>query len=362
MMEVLCGAKFGNMINKAKPYVLTIGLQFGMAGTYLFTMASLNHGMSRLVFIVYRNAIAALALAPFALIFERKVRPKMTWTTFIQILILGFLEPVVDQGFTFLGMQYTSASFASAVMNAVPSVTFVLAVILRLESVKIKELRSQAKVVGTLVTFIGALLMTLYKGPQFDLFHHSNTTHHQGGSQSSQNHSHWVAGTLFICLGCLAWSSFYILQSITVKRYPAELSLASLICLAGALQSAVVALIADHHNPRAWAIGFNYTLYGPLYTGVMSSGIAYYIQGMVMQSRGPVFVTSFNPLCMIIVTALGSLLLGEHLYLGSIIGGIIIAVGLYSVVWGKGKDYVNDTSSPATTKETETMQLPITNK
>jgi len=75
------------------------------------------------------------------------------------------------------------------------------------------ELRSQAKVLGTMVTFAGALLMTLYKGPQFDLFHHSNKTHQQGGSHSSQNnHSHWVAGTLFICLGCLAWSSFYILQ------------------------------------------------------------------------------------------------------------------------------------------------------
>jgi len=48
----------------------------------------------------------------------------------------------------------------------------------------------------------------------------------------------------------------------------------------------------------------------------------------------------------------------------SIIGGIIIAVGLYSVVWGKGKDY-GDTSSSvgrtaARTKETETMQLPVT--
>ncbi|KAL2317787.1 hypothetical protein Fmac_031663 [Flemingia macrophylla] len=249
-MEQICGANIGNMINRAKPYILTVGLQFGMAGTYLFTMASLNHGMSRLVFIVYRNAIAALALAPFAFIFER---------------------PVVDQGFTFLGMQYTSASFASAVMNAVPSVTFVLAVILRLERVRIKEIRSQAKVMGTLVTFAGALLMTLYKGPQFDLFHHPNTTHHQGGTHSAQNqnHSHWITGTLFICLGCLAWSSFYILQSITVKRYPAELSLSSLICLMGALQSAVVALIADH-NPRAWAVGFNYTLYGPLYTRLAS--------------------------------------------------------------------------------------------
>ena len=70
-MEKICGARFGKLFNKARPYVLTVGLQFGMAGTYLFTMASLNHGMNRLVFIVYRNAIAAFSLAPFALIFER---------------------------------------------------------------------------------------------------------------------------------------------------------------------------------------------------------------------------------------------------------------------------------------------------
>jgi len=66
-----------------------------------------------------------------------------------------------------------------------------------------------------------------------------------------------------------------IVQSITVKRYPAELSLSSLICLGGALQSAVVAVIADH-NPRAWAIGFDYTLYGPLYT--VSSTICNFLQ------------------------------------------------------------------------------------
>ncbi|XLS67304.1 hypothetical protein HN51_018330 [Arachis hypogaea] len=119
------------VMSKAKPYLLTVGLQFGLAGTYIFSMASLNHGMSRYVFVVYRNLIAAISLAPFAFFFERKVRPKMTLSVFIRILVLGLLEPVIDQGFTFLGMQYTSASFASAIMNAVPSVTFVLAVIFR---------------------------------------------------------------------------------------------------------------------------------------------------------------------------------------------------------------------------------------
>ncbi|QCE00281.1 WAT1-related protein At4g08290-like [Vigna unguiculata] len=358
-MDKKCGARFSNMLVLAKPYLLCVGLQFGMAGTFIITKACLDRGMSRFVLTVYRNAVAAFVLAPFAIIFERNIRPKMTMSIFMQIQALAFLEPVIDQGFTCLGMQYTSATFASAIMNAVPSVTFVIAVILRLESVKLKELRSEAKVIGTLVTFGGALLMTLYKGPQINLINNPNSTQ-KHESHSLEGDKHWFTGTLFLCFGCFAWSSFYILQSITVKRYPAELSLSSLICLAGALQSAVVAVIADH-NPRSWAIGFDYTLYGPLYAGVMSSGIAYYVQGLVMKSRGPVFMTSFNPLLMINVATFGSFLLGEQIYLGSIIGATIIVVGLYSVVWGKAKDYpLLQHPSATATKDTEAPELPTT--
>ncbi|KAJ1376898.1 EamA domain [Sesbania bispinosa] len=360
-MEEVYGASFGNKMTKAKPYLLSVGLQFGFAGAYIFSMASLNHGMNRFVFIVYRNAIAALALAPFAFIFERKIRPKMTITVFMQIMALAFLEPVIDQGFTFLGMQYTSASFASALINAVPSVTFVLAVILRLERIDMKKIRSVAKVMGTLVTFGGALLMTLYKGPQIHLFYSPNTTQ-QHGTHSPQALKHWLSGTLFLLLGCVAWSSFFILQSITLKRYPAEMSLSSLICLVGAVQAFLVALVAEHHaGIAAWAIGWDFRLYGPLYTGIVTSGITYYAQGLVLQSRGPVFLTAFNPLCMVITSALGSFLFGEQLHLGSIIGAIIIAMGLYSVVWGKGKDHSDTTPPSPTAKQTETQQqLPIT--
>ena len=73
-----------------------------------------------------------------------------------------------------------------------------------------------------------------------------------------------------------------------------------------------------------------------------------------MKSRGLVFVTAFNPLCMIIVAALGSFVLAEQLHLGSIIGGFIIAMGLYSVVWGKAKDYSSDLTQPSP------QQLPVT--
>lgn len=50
--------------------------------------------------------------------------------------------------------------------------------------------------------------------------------------------------------------------------------------------------------------------------GVICSGITYYVQGIVMKERGPVFVTAFNPLCMIITAVLGSIILAEQITLG----------------------------------------------
>lgn len=50
--------------------------------------------------------------------------------------------------------------------------------------------------------------------------------------------------------------------------------------------------------------------------GVVSSAVTYYIQGVIMEEKGPVFVSSFSPLSMIIVAILSSFLFSEELYLG----------------------------------------------
>lgn len=92
----------------------------------------------------------------------------------------------------------------------------------------------------------------------------------------------------------------------------------------------------------------------------MCSGMAYYVQGVVTRVRGPVFVTSFSPLCMIITAALGSIVLAEQVHLGSIIGAVIIVCGLYTVVWGKSKDSVNNTAE-ADAGKGEGQELPIKN-
>ena len=49
------------------PAIAMIGLQFHYAILAIFTRAALLHGMSAKVFVVYRQAMATLALAPIVL-------------------------------------------------------------------------------------------------------------------------------------------------------------------------------------------------------------------------------------------------------------------------------------------------------
>ncbi|XP_078164091.1 WAT1-related protein At1g21890-like isoform X2 [Carex rostrata] len=262
----------------------------------------------------------------------------MTFSTFLKIMALGLLEPVLDQNFYYMGTNNTNASFASALYNVLPAMTFVNAILLGMEKVHIKRRRGQAKVAGTIVTVVGAVLMILYKGPVVEFFWNKGRPRHESDSSGTNAH-HWLMGVFMLLFSCFCWSAFFLVQSHTLKSYPAELSLTTLICIMGSAQSGAVALVMER-SMKPWVIGFDMRLFTVVYSGVMCSGITYYVQGLVMKERGPVFVTAFNPLCMIIVAVLGSIILGDEITLGRVIGAIIIVIGLYSLIWGKSKDHV----------------------
>ena len=46
-------------------------------------------------------------------------------------------------------------------------------------------------------------------------------------------------------------------QAVTLRTYPAELSLTAWICLMGTIEGTVVALVMEKGNPGAWAIGWD---------------------------------------------------------------------------------------------------------
>ncbi|KAL9240031.1 hypothetical protein vseg_014294 [Gypsophila vaccaria] len=329
-----------SLLEKFKPYIAMICLQFGYAGMNIVTKVSLNGGMSHYVLVVYRHAFATAVMAPFALILERNARPKMTIVMFIQIFVLGLLGPVIDQNFYYMGLKYTSPTFSCAMSNMLPAMTFVMALICRMEKVDIKKLRCIAKVVGTLITVGGAMLMTLYKGHVINMVwsSHVHPTNHPSSAALAAADKDWAKGSILLILATLAWAAFFILQAITMRKYTAHLSLTTLVCFLGTLQSIVVTFVMEH-KPSVWTIGWDMNLLAAAYAGIISSGIAYYVQGIVMEKRGPVFVTAFSPLMMIIVAFMGSFILAEKIYLGGVLGAVLIVMGLYSVLWGKYKEF-----------------------
>ncbi|XP_076903584.1 WAT1-related protein At2g39510-like [Bidens hawaiensis] len=331
--------KWSRVVDVGKPYLGVLFLQVGYAFNGVIVKSALNKGLNPCTFSVYRNIAAVVAFGPFAFYLERKLRPKMTLAVFLKIMLLAQLEPVLDQILYYTGMKLTTATFAIAMCNIVPALTFFLAWIFRLEKVNIKRRHSQAKIIGTLVTVGGAMIMTLVNGAPIPLpWTHVSMARQSQTTPAPPDQAHIIKGAIMIAVGCVLWASFFILQAVTLKKYPAQLSLTTLICTMGALQATVMTFVIERANKDIWAVKWDAKLFATLYSGIVRSGASYYVSGLIMKVKGPFFVTAFNPFGMVIVVVVSSFTLGEQMNVGRITGALIVVVGLYLIIWGKNDD------------------------
>ncbi|KAG7012842.1 WAT1-related protein, partial [Cucurbita argyrosperma subsp. argyrosperma] len=91
-----------------------------------------------------------------------------------------------------------------------------------------------------------------------------------------------------------------------------QLTLTTLVCFMGTLQAIAVTVVAEH-KASVWRIGWDMNLLAAAYAGIVTSSISYYVQGLVMKKRGPVFATAFSPLMMIINNRIHlDILWGKH--------------------------------------------------
>ncbi|KAL5781773.1 hypothetical protein ACOSP7_006802 [Xanthoceras sorbifolium] len=329
----LKASSFSGIYTKFKPHLLMFLSQMGYTFLYFITEASFNHGMNPHVYITYRHIVSTILMFPFAYFLERKIRPKLTFALFWELSLLSFLGVSSTLNMYFASMRYTSPTFVASVVNTVAAVTFVIAVVIRLETLDLRSARGMAKILGTMVSLAGVTTMTLYKGTTLENSWHP-LIHFQ---RNNTIHEHWLKGSILTVASCITFSLWFIMQAITLKRYPAPLSLTTWMSLLGAAQSAVFTVIIQH-KPAAWSIGFNIDFWSTVYGGVVISGLVVFIQLWCTEKKGPVFVTMFNPLTTILVAVLAYFVLGEKLYLGSVIGAVTVIVGLYLLLWGKEAD------------------------
>ncbi|XP_077245740.1 protein WALLS ARE THIN 1-like [Tasmannia lanceolata] len=333
----LCGFS-----ERAKLHMAMIALQFGYAGFHVVSRMALNMGVSKLVFPVYRNIIALLLLAPFAFFLEKKERPALTLSFLVQFFFLALCGITANQGFYLLGLENTSPTFASAIQNSVPAITFLMAAALRIEKVRINRKDGIAKVMGTICCVGGATVITLYKGPTlFGPTLHGTYLHQQQESSISllgnADGKNWTLGCLYLIGHCLSWSGWLVFQAPVLKKYPARLSVTSFTCFFGVLQFLVIAAFMER-DINAWHFHSGWELFTILYAGFVASGIAFAVQIWCIDRGGPVFVAVYQPVQTLVVAIVASIALGEKFYLGGIIGAVLIITGLYLVLWGKSEE------------------------
>ncbi|KAI5392874.1 protein WALLS ARE THIN 1 [Lathyrus oleraceus] len=332
-------------------HVAMLALQFGYAGFHVVSRAALNMGISKLVFPVYRNIIALLLLLPFAYFLEKKDRPPINFNFLCQFFFLALIGITANQGFYLLGLENTTPTFASAIQNSVPAITFLMAVILRIEQVRLNRKDGLAKVAGTIFCVIGATVITLYKGPTiYTPSNHVNSTatlitevtttpmiDFGTWSLGDAEGKNWTLGCVYLIGHCLSWSGWLVFQAPLLKKYPARLSVTSYTCFFGLLQFLVIALVCER-NAQAWLFHSGGEAFTILYAGVVASGIAFAVQIWCIDRGGPVFVAVYQPVQTFVVAIMASIALGEEFYLGGIIGAVLIVAGLYFVLWGKSEE------------------------
>ncbi|CAD5185924.1 auxin-induced protein 5NG4-like isoform X1 [Musa acuminata AAA Group] len=319
---------------KVKLLVAVLALQFSYAGFHIVSRTALNMGISKLVFPVYRNVIALVLLAPFAYFLEKKDRPPLTLSLLCQFFLLALCGITANQGFYLLGLYYLSPTYASAIQNSVPAITFAMAAALRLEQINVNSRYGVAKVVGTVASIGGATIITLYKGPPL-LNHQQHSKLFLGAS--SNTILNWTLGCVYILGNCLAWSGWMVLQVPLLKKYPARLSITTITCFFGLIQFLIIAAFAEKDIER-WKVHSGGELFTILYAGLVASGVSFSLQIWCIDRGGPLFVAVFQPVQTVVVAIMAAVILGDQLYSGGIIGSILIVLGLYFVLWGKSEE------------------------
>ncbi|XP_056165862.1 WAT1-related protein At5g40240-like isoform X2 [Syzygium oleosum] len=256
------------------PFVGMIMVVLVQASSMVVTKMAMSDGLNKYTLAFYCNALSSLVLLPCPFIISRRSGscPPLTFSVLRKIFLLA-LVGFASQICGYAGIDYSSPVLGTAMMNLIPAFTFILAIISRMEKVNWKSTSSQAKLLGTIASILGALLITLYKGP----------TMLRSPSPPSFVHPHrlllllsqqlnWVLGGLLLAAEAFLLSLWYIVQAFILKDYPVVMNIMFYLMFFATIFSGLLSFIMVR-EPQSWILKVNMGLIAILY----SSHIVYMV-------------------------------------------------------------------------------------
>lgn len=257
-----------------------------------------------------RFFLALILLSPFLLTEKRKIIKSD-----LPVLIgIGLLMITLNIGFFYEGLKRTTVTTASMLTLIVPILSVLGGWWFLKEKVFVVNLA------GIILGFIGTILII---GLPFIILGIQPTTD-------------TMLGNFLIILASICWVAGAILSKGILQKY-STLTLTAVIFAVGMITFIVPALNEYIQNPVWYQ---KVTILGILGLGfitIASSICAYFLFEWGLSKLGVIKADLFQYLEPLVATTLGVLILGEQLRFSFIIGGVLIALGVYWATLAKDR-------------------------
>ncbi|CAK9225674.1 unnamed protein product [Sphagnum troendelagicum] len=309
------GECFENSESQWPVHAALLVAQLLSGGYYVIIKMALVNEMNLIVLSVYRDLLALVFLIPAAWLIERQNFFRLSRDVLLWLLVLGLIGVVTLGGGFVLYLQH--------IWKSIPVV----------QGHQFDFYR------GIVICCAGAILMTFYKGPVV-LGAKPTSTLEAASTSMIKEPVHlphttidgWQIGVLCLIGSCLCMGTNINLQVPVLRRFPAPVSLIAYSYAFGTVFMGIAAIFLVN-DTSAWALSWDMDLVAILYNGIISSALNLAIMTWALSKVGPLFVASYIPLQTVSATVLALIFLKSSVYLGSILGTLMIILGLLSVSW-----------------------------
>ncbi|KKS13343.1 MAG: DMT(Drug/metabolite transporter) superfamily permease [Candidatus Daviesbacteria bacterium GW2011_GWB1_41_5] len=291
-----------DILKKSWPYVAIIlahiiwGLNFLVAKLTLAEFPPMT-----LAFL--RFFLATLLLVPF-LLAEKKI--KIEKVDLPKLICVGILMASLNIAFFYMGLSRTTVIDASVLTMVIPIISVLGGWVILREKVYSANLIGIILGLGGTIAVIGIPLLFL-------------------GVQISAS---MMLGNFLIILASVSWVSGAILSKTICKKY-STLIITTAIFLTGAVTFLIPALLEYLQNP-GWISQVTYLgIFGLVFITIGASICSYFLFEWGLARVGVIKADLFQYIEPAVAVTLGVLILNEQLRFSFIIGGLLIAIGVY---------------------------------
>lgn len=290
--------RIARLTNREKAFLsIFLGTVFG-GGVTTITKVGVD-SLPPLTFAFLRFLLASLIILPFFL--KKKINLKKEFISLVPITSFATLNIILF----ILGIRFTTATIGQLLYAGVPLITGVLAYRYFNEDLKLRKL------LGILIGFIGVVIIVIL--PML---------------QREQSFTGSLLGNLLITLGVISWS-FYMAFSKKLQIKSSPFIVTSAFIFLTTIITFPFFLLEINTYSGWWQNLNSASIFSVFYVSIIGTILTYLLNQYAIKHGGSIFASMSFYLLPVIAFIFASIILGERLFLGVIVGGVLALLGVF---------------------------------